>query len=164
MVVVCSPWSWLTVPPPYSRETITFLCYAHSFRDQWESKEEVDFVSGGVASERVLIRSVPDTPPPQLYEVLEERFPYFKASNTNATFKVRVRFPRVTPQTYPPHTHTQNSVRHILTVTDQFLKIARPADDPGPGAYWTIDPKYKDLAMPCERVFLGGTGVPPFVL
>eukprot|EP00730_Choanoeca_flexa_P009010 TRINITY_DN12572_c4_g5_i3.p2 TRINITY_DN12572_c4_g5~~TRINITY_DN12572_c4_g5_i3.p2 ORF type:complete len:399 (+),score=119.40 TRINITY_DN12572_c4_g5_i3:3886-5082(+) len=53
----------------------------------------------------------------EIYEWIQERYPYFKTAGTG----------------------WKNSIRHNLSLNKLFRKIPRDPSDPGKGSYWTID-------------------------
>ncbi|KIJ24323.1 hypothetical protein M422DRAFT_194816, partial [Sphaerobolus stellatus SS14] len=56
----------------------------------------------------------------ELYEAIELRFSYFRNVDKKQSWK--------------------NSVRHTLSLKQQFLKEDRPITEPGKGHYWVIAP------------------------
>ena len=54
----------------------------------------------------------------EIYQFLQERFPFFRGS----------------------YTGWKNSVRHNLSLNECFIKLPKGLGRPGKGHYWTIDP------------------------
>ncbi|KAF8512514.1 hypothetical protein JB92DRAFT_2723201, partial [Gautieria morchelliformis] len=64
----------------------------------------------------------------EIYAAMEERFLYYKHSNKNSW---------------------RNSVRHNLSLNNQFEKKPRPMTEPGKGNYWVVVP---DMPLGNKRV------------
>jgi len=62
----------------------------------------------------------------EIYTWLVDKFPYFKAAGTG----------------------WKNSIRHTLSTNQKFVRVPRPAKEPGKGAYWTI----RDIDRPTGRL------------
>ena len=54
----------------------------------------------------------------EIYEFVETKFPYYKSAGSG----------------------WKNSIRHNLSLSPAFEKLARPRDEPGKGNYWRINP------------------------
>jgi len=68
----------------------------------------------------------------QIYKWISETFSYYRLSKTG----------------------WQNSIRHNLSLTKNFIKQERPKDDPGKGNYWAIEPGMEHHYIkekPCRR-------------
>ncbi|KZV76000.1 winged helix DNA-binding domain-containing protein [Peniophora sp. CONT] len=65
----------------------------------------------GTASGRLTITDI--------YAAIIEKYPYFA--------------------TLPPDDSWKQSVRHHLSLSNRFVKVERRANEPGRGAYWTVD-------------------------
>ena len=68
----------------------------------------------------------------QIYKWISDTFSYYRLSKTG----------------------WQNSIRHNLSLTKNFIKQERPKDDPGKGNYWAIEPGMEHHYInekPCRR-------------
>ena len=68
----------------------------------------------------------------QIYKWISDTFSYYRLSKTG----------------------WQNSIRHNLSLTKNFIKQERPKDDPGKGNYWAIEPGMEHNYIkekPCRR-------------
>ncbi|ORX74598.1 fork head transcription factor, partial [Linderina pennispora] len=53
----------------------------------------------------------------EIYNWIMDKYPYFKTAGTG----------------------WKNSIRHNLSLSKTFVRIPRPINEPGKGAYWTVD-------------------------
>ncbi|KAJ2215196.1 hypothetical protein EV179_002415 [Coemansia sp. RSA 487] len=61
----------------------------------------------------------------EIYTWVMERYPYFKTAGSG----------------------WKNSIRHNLSLSKTFVRIPRPINEPGKGAYWTVDLAVLDATM-----------------
>jgi hypothetical protein len=69
-----------------------------------------------------------------IYNAIEEKYPYYRDAGPG--WKVR---PAISFVVIPSYLDSlQNTVRHVLSTSQQFEKSRRPITEPGKGGYWSV--------------------------
>lgn len=73
-----------------------------------------------------------------IYVKIAEKYPYFATQPDSGRWKVRFLEP-LQCLWVSISTGRQSNIRHYLSSSNVFYKVARPAHEPGSGSYWMVD-------------------------